>query len=154
MKIYLAFQKQPDNNIISKLLFYIIKWYTRFRYTHVEIFFDDIYISSTYNNGVKVKELLPLSNKYDYFELEVDGKKKRAVLNFIRSVENSQYDWKGIFLSQFIKLKKHNKNKYFCSELCADIIKKFGHNLNQESHTYSPKTLFLELEPNLVSKHI
>ena len=40
MKVYLAFQKQPDPNIISKIFFYIIKGFTRFKYTHVEMFFE------------------------------------------------------------------------------------------------------------------
>ena len=154
MKVYLAFQKQPDPNIISKIFFYIIKGFTRFKYTHVEMFFEDKFISSTYNNGVKVKKLEPLLPQYDYYSLEVDGRKKQQVLKYLDTIKNSKYDWKGIFLSQFIHLKKHNTKKFFCSELCADILKKFNYKLNKESHLYSPKTLFKELECNLVPENI
>tara|TARA_R110002126_G_C10250622_1_gene482010 strand:- start:365 stop:619 length:255 start_codon:yes stop_codon:yes gene_type:complete len=46
------------------------------------------------------------------------------------------YDHYGIAFSQLLNLRRHNKNKWFCSELCAAMLGLSA------PETYSPARLF------------
>ena len=123
MLITLAFKKHSKKFSILENL---IKIWTNCKYFHVEIIIKDKWISSnSESGGVTIKTLKPLKNNYDYFTLSVDGRKLKKVMQFIENEKNSKYDWCGIFCTQFINLNKQNRNKWFCSEIVSEILKKF-----------------------------
>ena len=151
MIITLAFQKIPDDNIYSKIFSFIIKKITKSEYYHVECFFKSsgLFISSDIRTGVVINPLNPnLSNKYDYFDIKFNGRKYKKLEKYLYKINNSKYDIKGIFLSQLLHLKSNksqSENKFFCSELVSNILKKLGLILDKEDYEYSPELLYREL---------
>lgn len=151
MIITLAFQKIPDDNIYSKIFSFLIKLITKSKYSHVEVFFKSsgLFVSSDIRTGVVIKQLNPnLSNKYDYFDIEFDGRKYKNLEKYLCSINNSKYDLKGIFLSQLLHLKSkksQSNKKFFCSELVSNILKKLGLVLDKQDYEYSPELLYREL---------
>jgi len=75
----------------------------------------------------------------------------------VNNGEGSAYDWKGIFLAQFIHLGANDSSKYFCSELVAKILAMLGFPpfIVQEPSQYNPCTIFrtLEFYKHLLSEH-
>jgi hypothetical protein len=121
MKVKLAFYKDKGNLIDS-----IIRWFTKSKYSHVEMIVKDMWISSSAAyGGVHIKELKELSDSYDYVEIEVDGRKLKKVLNFIEENKSSKYDYLGVLFGNVFNDKTEDKSKYFCSEMMVIILKIF-----------------------------
>ena len=55
----------------------------------------------------------------DLVELRIDPVKPAQ---FIRDRIGAQYDYKGILLSQVLALGRHDKSRWFCSEICAAAL--------------------------------
>lgn len=122
MKVTLAFEK--SNTTFAK----IIQWWTKCKYAHVEIIIEDKWISSdsTYG-GVGIHELRPLTDKWDYLEVDVDGRKLSKVMRFIEENKDKSYDWCGIICSVAFKITRaEHENKWFCSEMVTKILQEFG----------------------------
>ena len=122
MKIKLAFFKDRDN-----LLDDIIKLWTKSKYSHIEIIIKDKWISSSpIDGGVHILELHELDhNKYNYIEVDVDGRKFKKVQKYIESQKDAKYDKWGIFFGVLFNSGLEDKNKLFCSEMITKILQIF-----------------------------
>jgi len=142
--IKIAFYK-GNGNVID----WCIRFWTRSIYSHVEFIYipDDgsmasLLSSSQRDGGVRYKKI-PLEHLKKENWTFIDAPKNidaYVVRQFFLEKYGSTYDFKGIFLSQFLPLKRHSKNKYFCSEFCAEAL---GFN---NPHEYSPQDLYTTLQ--------
>lgn len=116
MKMKLAFYR-AEGNYFDKL----IRWWTKSKYSHVEIAYGSEWYSSSYrDNGVRVKTMnTPNPNSWDYVEVDVDEDILEAVF---REHKGKGYDWLGILFTQWIPLNIHQKSKCYCSEFCAEVL--------------------------------
>jgi len=126
-----------------------VRFWTRSIYSHVElVVFDSgdfpptIISSSGRDDGVRFKEysIEKLnSEKWDLIDVseKIDDE---SLAYFSVNKLGKRYDYKGILLSQFLPLKRHGKNKYFCSEFCAEAL---GFS---NPHEYSPQDLYTALQ--------
>ena len=71
MHVTLAFYK-GKGNLIDK----IIRFWTKSKYSHVEIIINDVWVSSNPKVGVTVNSLRPLTNKWDYIDVKVPKNEK------------------------------------------------------------------------------
>ena len=119
MKITIALQTSPRTFTGE-----VIKFFTGSKYDHVELIIKDKWISSSpKQGGVKIKPLKPLKESYDYFDIEVDGRRLKRVMNFIYSQEGTDYDYLGVFFVWVNRIQ--SEDKWFCSEIVSEIMKKF-----------------------------
>lgn len=132
-----------------------VKWWTKSKYYHVEVVVEDTWISSHTDRGVVANKLLPLTDtKYDYFYLEIPDKTEKnmkSFWNFVESQEDTGYDWKGIYLSQFMFLDNDSVNKWFCSEIVTRLLQLLDceHVQALRPNRVSPGDLFRKIEQYL-----
>ena len=143
MIVTLAF-KSESKNFTSNLGAWLVKAWTRSDYYHVELIINDIWISSSPSSGVHSRPLEPLKDTYVYIDVEVDGRRLSRVNKFIKEQEGKNYDWAGIVWAQVFKITRgEHQSKWFCSEIDAEILKRFGKSeINKKSATYSPGDLY------------
>lgn len=140
MKVIVAFEKN-NSSLYSK----VIRFWTKSEYSHCELIIDNDWISSgnPAGSGVMVKPLEKLRDNYDYIEVEVHSIYKNKIFNFIRSQENTKYDWLGAFLGGGLDLNIGEKSKWFCSELVVHILRISGTKLfDRPANTYSPQDVY------------
>ena len=140
MKATLSFYK-GKGRLFDKL----IRWRTESKYSHVELIIDGVcYSSSTWDGGVRSKVIFDASNpvvrhtfsadsNWDF--IEVSGSKNHAMAVF-NAAHGMGYDYIGIAFAQALKLGWHSQNRYFCSELCAEMLGL------ARPESYSPKDLY------------
>ena len=116
MKVRLAFYK-GEGKLFDKL----VRFWTRSKYSHVEIAIGHLWYSASYmDKGVRMKSMPnPNPNSWDYIEVDMDSDIFEAVY---REHKGKGYDWLGILFSQFIPLNIHQKSKCYCSEFCAEAL--------------------------------
>lgn len=146
----LAFKHATSSTkLIDKLQANAVKIWTRSKYFHVELILNDMWISSDTDTGLSIKQLKPLKHdNWEYIELEpvtITQYQYTTLMLFLKQRENSGYDWLGIFLSQFISINTHNKDKYFCSEIVAKILQMLyvTHYLDVIPNNMSPKDIYI-----------
>lgn len=93
-----------------------------------------------------------------HMKLEISEKKyleiKNIIDSFIKNKENYKYSKLGVAMC-LIKLPIKRKQKYFCSEFVAEIIKNSGIiKLKKKSSYYSPQRLFLELRNHILENNL
>lgn len=142
MQCYLAFYKykRPIKNF--KDLWYricdeAIRYFTKGKYSHCEIVIKSgktylCYSSSIRDGGVRSK-FMPLP--IDRWNLVPVKLSKRRLDEFYNKTQGKKYDLIGA-LGVKIPFLKQNKNKYFCSEWCAELL-----NI-ENAHKVSPNDLF------------
>ncbi len=139
MKVTLAFEK--GTSLIAR----VIQLVTWSKYSHVEIIIEDNWISSGEPAGVglKVRPLRKLKNRYEYIEVEVDNRYLQNVYDFIEENKNTSYDYLGSIFGGGFNIDIHYKDKWFCSELVAMILRRFNvSSIDQPASTYSPVDLY------------
>lgn len=52
-----------------------------------------------------------------------------------------KYDWKGIFLSEFIPLNRQNANKFWCSELVVTVLNRIEYFTKRRGFTKPPSSV-------------
>lgn len=113
----------------TKIFDRLIKLWTWSSYSHCEyVFSDNITIGTDLNFplNVKNKGILQYTSKWEIIEVRMTPEQEKIVRDFVNLQVGKGYDWKGIWLSQFLPLKKENPDKWFCSELCAAGLQKAG----------------------------
>ncbi len=73
-------------------------------------------------NGVRfapASQVLTHPDRWDYIECEVDKDGLELALELARIQVGKAYDYKGIIPGFFWPWNIHNKNKWYCSELCS-----------------------------------
>lgn len=145
MKILIALKKQvpDDTEWYWKIAAKLTQFGTRSKYFHVEMAVDGIWISVNTHRGIELVDLQPIHNPlYDYFEMEIEDLtpvQDKKFWDFIKSQVGSGYDWKGIYLTQFINLDWEDKSKWFCSEITAKVLQLL----------YVPE--FIDVKPNRIT---
>jgi hypothetical protein len=146
MTITLAFQKKmPNPTWKDKLEMGLIKWKTKSDYFHVEAIIKNKWVTAhPKTDGVVIRELQPLDEDYyDYITIDVDGRKIRSVMKYIKSQEGKKYDWLGIFFAQVFGKNINDREKWFCSELIAEILMKLDiMDADVPSYKYSPQDVY------------
>ena len=129
-----------------KLAVTAIRIWRRSKYFHSEVVIGDKRITSHTETGVQIMD----TTNWEYFEkyadlkeVEIDEKLIPSTLEFVKSNIGKGYDWKGIFFSQFFDFGIHNKDKFFCSEIVAEALKKCGNTkIKEQSNRLAPDELY------------
>ncbi|CAM3106535.1 hypothetical protein [Streptobacillus ratti] len=97
-----------------------IKWWLGHPYSHIEIYKDGTLIGISNDQHVrKVRQGLNTS-KWDIYKLTVDISEELE--NFYKETKGKKYDWKGVLLTCIFNRRKHNPNKYTCSEWVSEML--------------------------------
>ena len=123
----------------------LIKWFTRSKYSHCELYINDkglLGISEEQN--VRYKEQSLNADKWDRIELKVDPLLEWTINNFYENTHGLSYDWKAIILTHLFKFKKHNPNKYTCSEWVVELLDNRYHLVPtpKEYFKYTPQDVY------------
>lgn len=118
----------------------IIAWWTKGKYSHVEIIIDKYQYSSFTKNGVRKKPHYFNPDVWDYIDIEVPDVK--AILDFFNKTEGKKYDWWGVF--GFVIPIRQKKRRYFCSEWVTEALQKAGYEKVKglKPHKISPNKLY------------
>ena len=108
----------------GKILDRIIRKWTKSKYSHVELIINNIsYSASSRDGGVRKKFINYEAENWLIFDLKNIFDINLA-LKFLNQNLGQKYDLRCIIFSQIFNLDKHNKDKYFCSELIIEVLKK------------------------------
>jgi hypothetical protein len=141
MKIQVAFFKS-GKSISDKL----IKFWTKSQYSHVEILVEGFSYDANTKLGLRkyAKESYDLE-QWDVVSIDVDISKENfgKIERFIKNQIGLKYDWRGIFLSQFVKMGIDSDTKWFCSEFVTKILQLFliEETLDEKPNKVSPEKL-------------
>ena len=144
LSIKLAFKELKEDSLITSKL---IGWFTKSRFSHVEIIIDDLWISSTSEAGVHVrKQEFTGKDKWaivDLGEVTITDKEFRELMYWLYHTDFQQYDWEALFFSQFLPLNRENENRMVCSEIVTLVLQrlKFKQVEHIEPHNTSPGEL-------------
>ncbi len=131
----------------------VMKW-TKSKYFHTEVIVGDYWISAN-TEGIKRYKLKKLRDSYDYIFLDIpiSDSHHKKILDFIDNQIGTEYDWLGIYLSQFVKIGANREDKWFCSELVTKILQlcMVYETLELQPHLVSPEDLFQNMM-NIVDK--
>lgn len=104
----------------------VIRWWTKSRYSHVELILDGLLFSAdAWENRVR------FTNSYNPLNWEIidlgglTDKQFSDISNFCNSQLGKKYDWLGVFGFVFPFIKQNSK-KWFCSEICGAGLKLVG----------------------------
>jgi len=114
--------ESPHASIVDKF----ISWFSRSKYTHVELILSDgyMYSSSGRDNGVRRKKHIENDKIWTYFKVHGDEK---TILSFYEKTKDCKYDMMGI-LGFGLPLRDRT-NRWFCSEWCCNALKISGNSL-------------------------
>lgn len=138
----LAFYIAEKGNYQDKL----ISWWTRGPYSHVEIIFPngDWFSSSTRDNGVRFKKIMPSPHNWHYQNLQLDESLINEIYTWCETQVGKPYDWFGAF-GVGIKIPTKNlsdsKSKWFCSEICSNPLIR-NNTINISTDQISPNYLW------------
>jgi hypothetical protein len=120
MQIQVAFFK-AGNAISDKL----IKFWTKSKYSHVEILIEGFSYDANTELGLRKYAMKSYDlEQWDVISIDVNISKKNfgKIERFIKNQIGCKYDWRGIFLSQFVNMGIDSDNKWFCSEFVTKIL--------------------------------
>jgi len=116
MKI--AFYK-GRRNLVDK----IIQFVTRSKFSHVELVHpenDKIFLSSSgMDGGVRYRKFTNDFNPENWEIIELENWFDEKAWENAEKYLGAKYDFLGIFFSQGLSFNRHDKKKWFCSELVA-----------------------------------
>jgi len=120
-----------------------IQLWSRSKYFHTELHLDGYRITSHTSKGVTVKKrrynIEYLEQYADIKEIQIPKERVKYIIDFAKSQEGKPYDWEGIWLSQFLPLNKHDKEKWFCNEIVGESLKHGGiKNIKKNTNQYNP----------------
>ena len=139
----ISYRKFPNAwELKTKIACTAVQIWTMSKYFHTEMYINGIRITSDTRYGVVIKHDTDweyIKQYADIKTLEVDYNEDELI-SFIEENLGKKYDWKGIFLSQVLPLDKHDKNKYFCNEICGDVLLQTSAKnlLHKKTNNYNP----------------
>lgn len=115
--MYIAFYK--DTGIGAKL----IQWWTGSEFNHCELWNGNELIGVP-SNARKIRKQKQdyLNNKKWTIYKVIDKDFINSVNEFFEITKSKEYDNKAIWLSNIFNRKKHDKNKYTCSEWLMECL--------------------------------
>lgn len=145
--IYVAFYKHKRErkslkDCVFRLFDDIIKSFTHGKYSHCELVFKGTkdgrymcYTSSNRDGGVRKKIMELPADRWDLVPVKIDY---NQVFRFYQKTVGCKYDLCGAIgvVTRFGNV----KNRYFCSEWCAEALKL------KQPHKYSPNSLYQYLK--------
>ena len=145
--IYVAFYKHKRErkslkDCVFRLFDDIIKFFTHGKYSHCELVFKGTkdgrymcYTSSNRDGGVRKKIMELPADRWDLVPVKIDY---NQVFRFYQKTVGCKYDLCGAIgvVTRFGNV----KNRYFCSEWCAEALKL------KQPHRYSPNSLYQYLK--------
>ena len=143
MKVTIALKKKSKDGLFDKLIEQAIKIWTRSKYFHVEMIIKDVWVSTNPTAGaVYMNKLQPLNDNYDYFDVEVDGRRINKVMDFLNAQVGKKYDYWGLFFSTVFTMNVEDRNKWFCSELVAEALNVFGFKVPKNANEMTPEDIY------------
>jgi len=135
--ISLAFLKRDKS---SSFMGKVIAWWTKSKYYHTEFIINNRWVSSMPKQGIVIRELKPLKDKYDYktFTFQLEYEHYTRFIKWIENQEGKKYDFVGIVFSQILPFNIDSNNRWFCSELCTKALQLVG---SREVYEYKPSTV-------------
>jgi len=132
----------------------LIRWWQwGFPYTHIAYCLDlsdpnDPIVVEAWWNGVrhgKFSEVHTPGTEFAVYSVQVTGKQKEKIEEFLQRQLGKPYDWLGILGFPLRSLKLERKDRWFCSELVFTAFKQAGVALLKNTHPseVSPR-LFLK----------
>jgi hypothetical protein len=120
-----------------------IRLWTLSRFNHVEVILPDgRSLNASTTNGVIWRTLQPSeAGDWEIWSLPVTEHQLASISAFAAKELGCRYDWKGIFLSQFIRLHREDPERWFCSELSAAVIQQTGLLAGRRACGFSPGAL-------------
>lgn len=117
MSIYFVFYK--NKGIGARL----IQWWTKSRFNHCEIW-NEVELIGVADKPTAIR--IQLQNylnpsKWEVFEV-LDSTFINSLDRFYNETQGLKYDNKAIWLSNFFNRGEQDKDKYTCSEWCAELI--------------------------------
>lgn len=108
----------------------LIRWWTKSRYSHVELILPDGNISGIrppYYSLVTTRAIKKLNeSEWDLLEVEVSNSQLGLLQGFIASTEGQGYDWLGMIASNISPLKVRAPGRWYCSEWVAYALSVSG----------------------------
>jgi hypothetical protein len=97
----------------------LIKLWTFGKYSHCEIRIGDCSYDANASAGMIIARSggWP-EDKWDVYDIELSPDSLVKMRTFLMDKIGKSYDYRGIFLSQIFPFDRHDKNGWFCSELC------------------------------------
>lgn len=126
----------------------IIRLWTRGKYSHVEVIFQENgrlkwYSAGTeYPYSVRAKYANIDPNKWDIIEVPISEDKEAFAHNIAKSMIGHGYDWSGVFFSMVLRLNFHSPKRESCNEFTAKIAKAAGIDLSDDPNMYSPSKFY------------
>jgi len=123
MKISVAFYK-GEGSWKNKL----IRWWTKSPYSHAELILPDeetwISISPLLTSKVQSRiKTSYIKTNWDFIEIPITPGQLGVILEFYNSTQGCDYDWIGMFFSQFLPFHIKRKGKWYCSEWIAYALR-------------------------------
>ncbi len=141
--VKVAFYKNYKDTVYDRL----ISLWTKSKYTHVELIVEGVwYSASPRDGGVRSKGITANLEHWDCVEIALHPYDVEKIVDFFNREQGKKYDWCGIVCSQVIPMKIHHPSKWFCSEIVSHALKLAGVRLSKDNQTYTPISLFNELE--------
>ena len=145
MKI--AFYRYPADSVWWKVLHHkLVCWWTRGKYSHVEIVLassKDGYTcasSSARDGGVRIKTIKTMpTTKWDFVEIPMSDDGLARVRAWFERESGKKYDYLA-WLGFLFRRVRGSTTKWFCSEAIADCL---GY---RDAWRFDPNTLFVVLK--------
>ncbi len=147
-----AYYKGMGATLKDKIMTLGVRIWTLGKYSHCELIDTngqdnnpDVwqwYSASAFSEGIVRKKNITINeSNWDIFDLPEFNEDE--AFSAIAKEFGKKYDWTGIFLSQFLPLGRHSKNKWFCSEIVKKGMYEGGLLGGFDNHhAYSPNKLF------------
>jgi len=149
-----ALYRSSEGSLVDKA----INIWTGFRgYSHSEIVFEH-HLFNTNNEKFLCCSSSPRENKLRFKEIDINSgnwtvidipeistvEKEKEIYDFLKDMEGTPYDWKGIFFWFILKfVRKQDNKKWWCSEIVGYTLDKFARPM---SYRISPNKLAKNLE--------
>jgi len=126
MKVTLAFYKDGKSKVSR-----FIRWITRSpHYSHVEIIIGTVWVTALIGEGVVTRRYVPADHNevYDFIDVEVDKENWHDAVEYVNSIhDDKMYDYLGAFFGSMLNIPFiQDPNKFFCSEVVVNVLKKLG----------------------------
>ncbi|WP_156299023.1 hypothetical protein [Streptobacillus canis] len=129
-----------------------IMWWLGHPYSHIEVYKDGVLIGISNDQHVRRVQQGLNPKKWDIFKLNVDV--SEGLETFYKETRGKKYDWKGVILTCIFNRRRHNPDKYTCSEWVAEMLDKSLDFLNPKDYiNLMPYDVIVALKnKNLIEK--
>jgi len=135
--IRVAFYKAKGN-----WLDWIIRWYTKGKYSHCELVIGDLWLSASPREKVVRYKAIQDTGEWDFVSIDLNNLLIEHIQDWASLELGSEYDWLGILLTQTINLNRQDPHRWFCSELVTAALQQAGMLAWVTPHQTDPNELY------------